>query len=138
LVKLTNQEIKSISLFEQLTGVTIKDCVIDEEGTVFIVKEGDLGKAIGKKGSVIARVRSIFNKRIEIFEYGETPEKFIRNLFSPIQIVNLNIQGGDDKKVAYISVDPMNRGAAIGRDGGRIKLARLLLKRHFNTDLKLY
>lgn len=137
-MKITNQEIKSISLFEQLTGAAVRDCMMDENKMVFIVNEGDLGKAIGKKGTTIARVRSIFNKHVEVFEYADTAERFVRNLFSPVQITNLNIQGDGDKKVAYVSVDPMDRGAAIGRDGERIKLARQLLERHFNTDLKLH
>jgi N utilization substance protein A len=137
-VKITNQEIKSISLFEQLTGAAVKDCIMDESRMVFIIKEGDLGRAIGKKGAVISRVRSIFNKQVEVFEYADTAEKFIRNLFSPVQITNLNIQGDGDKRIAYVNVDPMDRGAAIGRDGEKVKLARQLLQRHFNTDLKLY
>ena len=54
------EEINHINLFEKITKARVKDCFLNDI-IVFIVEEGDLGKAIGKKG---------FNKL-----FSETAEK---------------------------------------------------------------
>ncbi|MEM2114389.1 MAG: hypothetical protein QXS12_02940, partial [Candidatus Caldarchaeum sp.] len=40
----------------------------------------------------------------------------------------------DGKKIVVVSVNPRDKGVAIGKDGKNINLARLLVKRHFNID----
>ena len=50
-IKFSANEIRYIALFENMTGAMVKDCIIDDEhGKVtFVVKNGDMGLAIGKK-----------------------------------------------------------------------------------------
>ncbi|MCX6776774.1 MAG: NusA-like transcription termination signal-binding factor [Candidatus Micrarchaeota archaeon] len=137
MVKLNNDDIKCISLFQQLTGASVRDCVISKESAVFVVSEGELGRAIGKGGSAIMRVKDAFKRKVDVVEHADDPERFVRNIFSSIEIKNLKIEEGDGGKVAYVTVDPRDRGAAIGRNGERVKLARMLVQRYFNMDLKL-
>ncbi len=58
-VKLSEEKLRNMSLFENLTGVTPRDFV--ESGNsprfTFLVDEGDMGKAIGKNGKNIEKVR---------------------------------------------------------------------------------
>jgi N utilization substance protein A len=136
-VKLTNDEIKCISLFQQLTGASVRDCVLDKDSIVFIVSEGEVGKAVGKGGSAIMRARNVFKKRIEVVEHADEPERFVRNIFSAVEIKNLKIEGEEGRRIVQINVNPEDRGAAIGRNGERIKMARMLMQRYFNMDLKL-
>ena len=51
-IKFSANEIRFIALFENMTGAMVKDCIIDDEhGKVtFVVKNGDMGLAIGKGG----------------------------------------------------------------------------------------
>lgn len=137
MVKLTNDEIKCISLFQQLTGASVRDCVLDKDSAVFVVSEGEVGKAIGKGGSAIMRVREAFKRRVEVVEHADEPERLVRNIFSAVEIKNLKIGEMEGKKVVYVTVDPQDRGAAIGRNGERVKMARMLMQRYFNMDLKL-
>ena len=55
-IKFTANEIRYIALFENMTGAMVKDCIIDDEhGKVtFVVKNGDMGLAIGKGGSTVS------------------------------------------------------------------------------------
>ena len=57
-IKFTANEIRYIALFENMTGAMVKDCIIDDEhGKVtFVVKNGDMGLAIGKGGSTVSKV----------------------------------------------------------------------------------
>jgi N utilization substance protein A len=138
--KLSNDEMKCISLFESVTGAVVKDCVVSEEmnAIAFIVKEGEMGRAIGKGGATIERARHMFgNKALYVVENAEDAKDFVVNLLRPVPISNLNIQEKNNEKTAIVSVDSRDRGAAIGKGGERIKMNRMLLMRHFNMDLRL-
>ena len=136
-MKLTNDDIKSISLFEQLTGAAATDCVLYEGGVVFVVKEGDIGRAIGKNGSSINRVRTAFGRPVSVVENASELSAFVANIYSTIDIKVDVKQGIDGKTLALVRVDAKDRGNAIGRNGEKIKMARMLVERHFGADIKL-
>jgi N utilization substance protein A len=137
MIELSDDEIKCIAAFEAETNATVKDCLINEAAVAFVVKQGDLGRAIGKKGANITRVRQMFARQVLVFEDAENMEQFIRNLFGQIPVLNINVHEKSDSKTAFVSVDEKDRGTAIGRNGDRIKVGRELLKRRFNCDLRL-
>ena len=137
MIELSDDDIKCIAAFENLTGATVKDCLITADAVAYIVKQGDLGKAIGKKGANITRVRQMFARQVLVFEDSEDLTQFIRNLFGQIPVKNINIHEKMDSKTAFVSVDELDRGTAIGRDGKRVKLCRQLLMRRFHCDLRL-
>jgi transcription termination/antitermination protein NusA len=134
-LKLTNDDIKSISLFEQLTGAVATDCVFSDTGVVFVVKEGEIGKAIGKNGSSINRVRTAFGRQVNVVENASELSAFVANIFSTLDI-KVDVRNGE-KPLAVVKVDAKDRGNAIGRNGERIKMARMLVQRHFGADIKL-
>ncbi len=74
-----------------LTKATALDCVIDDrfDRVIYVIREGDMGLAIGKKGDNIRRLQSVLGKRIEMVEYAETPEEFIMNIFKPAEVVRI-------------------------------------------------
>jgi N utilization substance protein A len=137
MVELSHDDIKCIAAFESATGATVKDCMIAPDVVAFIVKQGDLGKAIGRKGSNITRVRQMFARQVLVFEDSENMEQFIRNLFGAVPVKNINVHEKMDSKTAFVLVDEQDRGSAIGRDGNRIKTCRAILQRRFGCDLRL-
>lgn len=102
-----------------------------------MVKEGDVGKAIGKGGSNIARARQQFNRNVYVFQYSPDVLEFVKNLFAPIPVRDINIQEKNNNRTALVKIDSKNRGSAIGRGGEKIKIARSLLLRHFDCDLRI-
>jgi len=136
-VTLSNDEIKCIALFEQVTGAAVEDCVLEPDRMVFIVKEGEMGRAIGKGGSTINRIREMFKKHVDVFEAAESMEGFVRHLFSGVELRELKVLGQEKEKTVQIEVSPKDRGAVIGRNGDRIKLARALMERRYSVKLKL-
>ncbi|MCX8175112.1 MAG: NusA-like transcription termination signal-binding factor [Candidatus Micrarchaeota archaeon] len=136
MVELSKDDIRCITEFESLTGAAVVDCLITDSAVVFIVKKGDLGRAIGKKGANITRVRQKFARQVLVFEDSENMEQFIRNMFA-VPVKNINVHEKMESKIAFVHVEPEDRGSAIGRGGSHIKLARALLQRRFGCDLRL-
>ncbi|MHC1608830.1 MAG: NusA-like transcription termination signal-binding factor [Candidatus Methanofastidiosia archaeon] len=136
-VKLGPDEIRYISLFESITGANIKDCIVEdkEDNVVFVVKEGEVGLAIGKKGANIIRVREMINKGIDIIEYSDDPVVFLENVLKPAKIKNIVInEKHSNRREATVDVNKKDRGIAIGRSGKTINRAKILLKRHHGID----
>ncbi|KLK88101.1 transcription elongation factor NusA [Methanoculleus sediminis] len=117
-----------------LTRATALDCIIDErfDRIVYLIKEGDMGLAIGRKGSNIRKMQRVLGKRIEMVEYSPEIEQFAKNVFKPADVVGV-AKGDDGKLTVYIS--PNDLGIAIGKGGCTIEKARLLLARYFDTEL---
>src|SRR4030066_306793 len=65
------KEIRYIALFESMTGAMVKDLLVDDENgkLTFLVKKGDMGLAIGKRGSTVAKVQKTVDKGVEVFEH---------------------------------------------------------------------
>ncbi len=137
-VQLTADELRSMSLFESLTGALAKDCVFIDNKVVFIVRKGELGKAIGRKGANINRVRTAFrNKKVIVIEDADSIEEFIRNMFPKIEILNITLHDRPNIPMAYVTVRSEDRGAVIGRNGEKIKTLRKVLIRRFGYDMKI-
>lgn len=136
-IKITENEMKYIALLESMTGATVLDCIIDEEAdtVIFAVKKGEIGLVVGRGGEKIKRFRKLINKNVEVFEYIDNPEKFIRNALKPARVKDLRlvdrINGG---KIAMVNVETKDKGIAIGKNGQNIKRIRLMAKRYFNLE----
>ena len=133
-IRLNNDEIKYITLFETLTGAVVKDCVEIDNVMAFLIKKGNMGLAIGKNGSNIGKVRKTLSKSILVMEFSENMEKFIKNLFHPVNVKNVKIKGEKNEKMADIEVKKQDRKKVIGPNGVRIKIAKKLAKRHYGID----
>ena len=132
-VKLSEESIRYLTLFESLTGASVKDCIVQDDKVIFVVKKGDMGLAIGKGGINVERAREIIGKKIELIEHSDNPEEFIANIFKPIKVSVKIIEKGD-KKIAIVSVNPQYKGLVIGKGGKNINKAKELAKRHHDID----
>ena len=90
----------------------VKDCIIDDEhGKVtFVVKNGDMGLAIGKGGSSVSKVQRAVDKGIEIVELDDDPIQFIKNCLSPAKLQSVKIsQKQSGEKIAIVTADNTNK-----------------------------
>src|SRR3989454_503746 len=105
------QTIKYVALFQDLTRTTVVDCVDAGDKLIFVVKEGDIGKAIGKKGENIAKLKRLINKDIHVVEYSEHPDKFVANVFRNFDVKSVQIeQRGDVVHVTVTTVGVLMAG----------------------------
>ncbi|HSO25388.1 MAG TPA: NusA-like transcription termination signal-binding factor [Methanobacteriaceae archaeon] len=136
-IKFTTNEIRYIALFESMTGAMVKDCIVDDENgkITFLVKKGDMGLAIGKRGSTVTKVQKTVDKGVEVIEHSEDPVEFISNLMAPAQLRSVRIlQRESGEKIATVETDGKNKRTAIGKGGQNIERARLLAKRQHNIS----
>ena len=134
-VKLDTEGIRYIGVFESLTGAGVKDCILDNDRVIMVVKKGDMGLAIGKGGSNINKVKKLLKKNIEVVEHSSDIKEFIENLLRPAVVKNVELLTTKDNKCyAYVEVSNKDKGIAIGKNGEKIKRVKLLVKRNQNID----
>jgi N utilization substance protein A len=136
-MELTGEDLNFFSEFERTTGVMPKDYYSSQELLVFLVDMVSLGKAIGKKGSNIQKLKSAFRKNVVIV--GDSPdiEIFIRSLFNNIEVLSIEQMDIMNEKNIILTIDEKDRGIAIGKNGDRIKSAKEFLSRKFKAKLML-
>ena len=136
-IKLTTDQMRLMSLFQNVTGATARDCIEDEkqDRVIFVVNSGKMGLAIGKGGSHIRTLQNIVKKNIEIVEYSDDPAEFLKNLLNSklVSEVKLN-KRADGTMQAIVLVDPRKKGIVVGREGRNAEKARLLAKRYFEIS----
>ena len=115
----------------------VKDCILDDENAkvTFVVKNGDMGLAIGKGGSTVTKVKKAVGRGVEIIEHNEDPAQFIKNVLSPAELKSIKIvEKSNDEKIAIVNTDSSNKRIAIGKNGINIERAKLLAKRHHDIN----
>jgi N utilization substance protein A len=136
-IRLTSKEMRYIALFESITSATVKDCIVDDEQNriIFVVKEADIGVAIGKGGKNIHLLEKMTGKKHEIIEHSENPTQFIKNALKPARVNEIRItERPDGKSIALVSVNPRDKGVAIGKNGRNAERIRFLAKRYFQIQ----
>lgn len=136
-IKLNNEKLRYLALFEELTGVTPKDCVESGDSgkkLTFVVEDKYMGKAIGQNGKNIRKVRNKLDKSVDVVEYSEDPEKFLENIFSSVDLENIEVKEEGGEKIANVSVRESDKGRAVGKNGWNIERARKLSDRHHGVS----
>jgi N utilization substance protein A len=130
-VSLDDRARRLVALFEDETGATARDCLVydDRDQVVVLVAAGEMGQAIGPDGARVRAVEERIGRRVRVVEDAPTVEGFVANLFAPAVVHNVTVSEQGDR-VAYVEVDPDDRGVAVGRDGETIAAARDLAARH--------
>lgn len=141
-ITISEDDMRLIAQFENLTGAGARDCVVDEKfgRILFVINPGEMGLAIGKKGASVKKASDAFGKKVEVVEYNPDKVQFLRNCFLPVQIQVVTFEQDEDgAEVAYIEVQPEDRGLAIGKEGRNIIKAKKLAFRQFdlvNVELR--
>ncbi|KKK41539.1 MAG: hypothetical protein Lokiarch_42120 [Candidatus Lokiarchaeum sp. GC14_75] len=144
-IKIDRKAMELISLFNNISGAIVKDCLSfrtsdnNSEVIVFLVKEEDVGKAIGKAGEHVKDLKLKLNKKIDVIAFSEDLNHFIQNILqttkNSIIVQDIEIkESRNQKKTVIITVRPQDRGKAIGKEGSMIKKIKELVLRYFDVD----
>lgn len=127
------ESIRLITLFENLTGTNVRDCLVDNSvNTVyFVVEEGKVGMAIGKNGDSVKNVENLIKKNIKIFEFSSNLNDFIKKIIP--QGIEIKVRN-EDKIMVEVKVDRKDKAMVIGRDGKNLKLYKELLGRNYGVN----
>lgn len=127
-IKYDTEAIQFMNFFETSTKAKLKDCFDWNTFQVFVVDQGEIGKAIGKGGQTVIQLQKKLKKRIKIVEYSPELKTFINNLVSPLKLKSI-----DEKEsiVTLIPQDNQTRGVLIGRNASSLRALELIIQRYF-------
>lgn len=135
-IKLSLEQMRYIGIFESLTGASVKDCLVNGETILFVVEPGNAARAIGRKGVNVERASKVLKKKVEVVEYAEPLETFVKSIFIPARIVSVQVyQDKDGRKRVRVYPEVEDQGLAIGKNGRNVEKARQLLKRYYDIDV---
>jgi len=136
-IKLTSDELRLMSLFQNVTNAMARDCIVDNrmDRVIFVVNKGQMGLAIGKGGTTIKQLQNVVTKKVELVEYSDDAPEFIGKVLNSEMIQEIQIsERTDGTRQAIVIVDPRKKGVVVGKEGRNAEKARLLAKRYFQIS----
>ncbi|MDG6908202.1 MAG: NusA-like transcription termination signal-binding factor [Nitrososphaerota archaeon] len=136
-IKLTSEELGLMSLFQNISGATARDCIIDPkiERVIFVVNKGEMGLAIGKSGETIKKVQAKIGKPVELVEWAEDAKQLIINSLNPQLVSEIRVtERPDGSRTATVVVEQRKKGAILGKGGRNAEKARLLARRYYSVE----
>jgi len=123
-----------------LTKSTAIDCIIDDnfDRIIYIIRKGDMGSAIGKRGNNIRKMQRVLGKRVEMVEEASDLNMFIGNILKPACLSTVLVDDEVDDETGKIKILVERKGdigIAIGKGGSNVEKLRLLCKRFFGKDI---
>lgn len=137
MVELTSDDLNYFSAFERITAVMPVDFLVSELGIYYLVPMNELGKAIGKNGSNMEKLRAAMKRKVVVVGDSNDPEEFVRNFFNNVEIVTVEVREAMGDKAVFLTIAEKDRGIAIGKSGERIKALKELLKKKFNATINM-
>jgi len=122
-----------INVFESVTKAKVKDCYQNKQ-LVFIVNEGEMGKAIGKKGSNVKRVNNLLKKSVRVVEFNNKPEGFIKNLIMPVKG---KVYKEGEREVIIELGSNSDRASVLGKNKNNLKELKEVVNKYFDVDVKV-
>ncbi len=133
-IVLTDDTLRYIALFQQLTHTNAVDCMDTPDKLGFVVEKGQGNIAVGKKGEHVIKLKEITGKNIQVVEYSDDPAQFVMNVFHVYKPQKVVIEKRGDINHATVTVDPELKGRAIGKAGRNLRIARDIVNRHHDIQ----
>lgn len=131
--KFDSDTIQQINLFEKITRTNLKDLIQKDDTFLYIVQQGQIGKAIGKDAINIKRLTNITKKRIKIIEFNQKPEAFTKNFIHPLKPSSIKVENN----VLEIEADRKTKGLLIGKNQQNLKILKNVIQEYFSLDVRI-
>ena len=124
-----------ITTFENITKTNVKDCFINKNcQVVFVVKEGQGSRAVGKKAVILRKLERLFNKRIRIVEFNPNPEEFAKNFIYPLKSPEIKLI---ENELIIKTNSVQLKGLLLGRNKANFQELQKVIKKYFNIEVKI-
>ncbi len=134
MVTFSMETIGYINLFERATNARVKDCLIEEGKLVFIVDEGEVGKAVGKNGINVKQLSEKLKKQVKIIEFNHDPIKFLGTLLYPAKPEEITQEDG---KLIIKTHDIKEKGQIYGREKTNLKRIQDYFSKYFPHKIEI-
>lgn len=134
-MKLDNQSMQFLTIFETLTKASVKDCYLNNNKLIFIVNPGNISKAVGANGKNVHRVERLLKKKIKVIEFNPDPVKFVRNYIFPIKPKSIEMEHNE---IEIRAENSNEKGILIGRDKRNLINLKKTVNKYFKiNDIKI-
>ena len=137
-ITLDTDSLRYIAAMEKVSGAEVKDCIVDGGTITYVIKQGQMGVAIGKGGVNVKRLTTALGKKVHIVELNSDPLKFISNLAGSVKLRNMEMKeitsAGQTTRKLFVETDQKDRGTLVGKGGKNIEMIKSLLKRHHEIE----
>ena len=116
--------------FDNITRAKLKDCIVEDDRIIFVVSEGELGKALGKNAENVKRLFIVLKKKIKIVEYSSELTKLVKNFVHPLKVDNITEENGI---VTIESSDSKAKGLLIGRSASNLRRLEEYIRRYVDV-----
>ncbi len=126
------QKLMELEIPEVKSGLVLVKAIAREAGVRCKVavtstdpKIDPIGSCVGQKGvRVQAVMDELNNERIDIIQYSENPDQYIKAALSPAKIAQIVLDNSGKRASIYVATD--QRPLAIGKQGQNVRLASIL------------
>jgi len=123
--------LKCMALFENITHAQLKDCFFDREKLVFLIENGEMGKALGKNKTNIIKIEKVLNRKIKIVEFSPERLLFITNYLAPLRITDIKEEGD---VVTVTGADTKTKGLIIGIKAQNLRNLEKTVSKYFTIE----
>lgn len=134
-MKLGKEEILHIRAMAALTSVDAVDCLVEESSVSFLVQPGQMGVAIGKKGSTIKNLRQRIGKNVEVYEYQPNAADFVKCAFRGIDIDSAEVDSPGS--TLYIGMNSTNKRRMLQELGTLSRVRKIVKKTYGINEVRL-
>ncbi len=134
MVTFSMETIGYINLFEKATNARVKDCLIEEGKLVFLVEQGEIGKAVGKNGANVKYLQEKLKKQVKVIEFNKDPVRFLSTLLYPARPEEITIH---DEKLIIKAHDTKEKGQIYGRERTNLKRIQELFSKYFPYKIEI-
>ena len=130
-ISFDTEMLKFMGLFENVTHSKLKDCFFDREKLVFLVDNGEMGKALGKNKTNIIKLEKMLKRKIKIVEFDEDRKQFITNYLIPLKVVDITEEGDI---VTVTGADTKTKGLMIGIKAQNLRNLEKIVSKYFKLE----
>ncbi|MBW2991299.1 NusA-like transcription termination signal-binding factor [Candidatus Woesearchaeota archaeon] len=123
--------LKFMALFEKITHAKLKDCFFDRDKLVFLVDQGEMGKALGRNKTNIVKLEKMLKRKIKIVEFNPDRLQFITNYLAPLKITDIKEEG---EIVIITGADTKTKGLMIGIKAQNLRNLEKVVGKYFKVE----
>ncbi len=123
--------LKLMALFDNITHAQLKDCFFDREKLVFLVDEGEMGKALGKNKMNIVKLEKMLKRKVKIVEFNPNRLQFITNYLAPLRVTDVR---EEDDIITVTGADTKTKGLIIGIKAQNLRNLEKIASKYFTVQ----
>jgi NusA-like KH domain protein len=132
-MKLGSEEIFYINLLNSVSGVVARDVISQGNSVAFLVKQEDVGRAIGKNACNIKALGKKLRKNVEIIEQQGTIGEFVKKALYNLRVREVIVLESNGKRNAFVLLESGEK-RKLWSSIGRFKRIKEIAKRNYDLN----